>query len=86
MKVPGTAWLAFEARPADAGGNRSLLVQSNLFAPRGLWGVLSWLLLIPVHRVIFAGLLGALARRAESSAQAVEGGREAAPSAQMLEL
>jgi hypothetical protein len=68
MNVPGTAWLAFEARPQPENG--TLLVQTNLFAPKGLWGALSWMLLIPIHRVIFGGLLRALALRAESAAQA----------------
>ena len=79
MNVPGVAWLDFEARPQP--NNNTLLVQSNLFAPRGLWGTLSWLLLMPIHRVIFAGLLGALARRAESAAHAVGGRSSRAPTA-----
>ena len=37
MKVPGRAWLEFEAQP-DGEGTR--LVQSALFAPRGLAGTL----------------------------------------------
>jgi hypothetical protein len=45
ISVPGTAWLSFEARPQPH--NQTLLVKSNLFAPRGLWGALSWILLIP---------------------------------------
>ena len=49
-------------------------MQSNLFAPRGLWGALSWILLIPIHRVVFGGLLNALARRAEAAAQVSERG------------
>jgi hypothetical protein len=70
MKVPGTAWLAFEARPLPT--NETLLVQTNLFASRGLWGALSWTLLTPIHSVIFGGLLGALVRRAESAAQGTD--------------
>ena len=71
MSVPGTAWLAFDAQPLPK--DKTLLVQTNLFAPRGLWGALSWILLIPIHSVIFGGLLRALAQRAESAAQSPDG-------------
>jgi uncharacterized protein YbjT (DUF2867 family) len=73
MSVPGAAWMSFEARPQP--NNKTLLVQSNLFAPRGLWGALSWILLIPIHRVVFGGLLRALALRAEAAKKAADGTR-----------
>ncbi len=37
MKVPGNAWLQFEAKPLD--GARTLFVQTAFFAPKGLGGV-----------------------------------------------
>ena len=47
MKVPGRAWLEFEVAP-EAGG-RSVLSQTALFAPKGLFGWLYWYSLYPVH-------------------------------------
>jgi hypothetical protein len=63
MKVPGRAWLQFEATP---GPDATLLVQTAVFAPKGVWGVLYWYGLYPVHGLIFAGLVAAVARQAEA--------------------
>ncbi|MEE4270561.1 MAG: SDR family oxidoreductase [Thermoanaerobaculales bacterium] len=68
MKVPGRAWLQFEALP-EGGGTR--LVQTAIFEPIGLAGQLYWNLLYPIHRIMFSGMvrrLVALAEQAESSA------------------
>lgn len=62
MKVPGTAWLEWEARPEE-GGTR--LVQTALFAPKGLAGALYWYSLVPVHRFIFTDMVEGVAREAE---------------------
>lgn len=61
MKVPGRAWLQFEARPAPHG---SLLVQTAYFAPRGLGGHLYWYALYPMHAAIFRNLIREVAARA----------------------
>ncbi|MDQ3556719.1 MAG: SDR family oxidoreductase [Gemmatimonadota bacterium] len=61
MKVPGSAWLEWDAIPEN-GGTR--LVQTALFAPRGLLGVLYWYSLYPVHRFIFSDMVRAVARAA----------------------
>ncbi len=63
MKVPGRAWLEFEAE--EQTGGTTLLRQTASFAPKGLSGLLYWYVLYPIHRAIFAGMLAALARRAE---------------------
>ena len=57
MKLPGRAWLEFDARPRDGGAT---LTQTALFAPRGLGGLVYWYALYPAHRIIFRGLLRAL--------------------------
>ena len=62
MKVPGRAWLQFEATPLSAGSggaSAARLVQTAFFAPKGLAGLLYWYALYPIHAVIFS----ALARR-----------------------
>lgn len=62
MKLPGRAWLEFYCEP-DGEGTR--LVQSALFAPRGLPGVLYWYLMVPAHSFIFNDMIDAIAQRAE---------------------
>ena len=64
MKVPGLAWLQFKVEPLEAGGTQ--LVQTAFFAPRGLFGLLYWYGLYPLHRLIFAGMIRELALRAEA--------------------
>lgn len=61
MKLPGRAWLEFEVVPA-AGG--AVVHQTAVFEPIGLPGLLYWYALLPVHKVVFGGLLRAIARRA----------------------
>ena len=67
MKVPGRAWLEFQARPLDHGG--TLVVQTAFFAPHGLFGLLYWYALYPVHGLIFGGMIREIGRRAEAAAQ-----------------
>ncbi len=54
MKVPGRAWLEFRAKPEGAS---TVITQLAEFEPRGLFGILYWYLLIPVHEVMFRGML-----------------------------
>jgi uncharacterized protein YbjT (DUF2867 family) len=62
MKVPGRAWLQFEAIPEDEG---TRLVQTALFEPIGLGGQLYWNLLYPIHRLMFSGMVNRIASLAE---------------------
>ncbi len=63
MKLPGRAWLEFEVAPAAGGG--ASVHQTAVFEPVGLFGLLYWYALLPVHAVIFRGMLRAIARRAQ---------------------
>lgn len=63
MKVPGRAWLQFEAIP-EASGTR--LVQTAFFAPTGFLGWLYWYGIYPFHAVIFSDLVDAIAADAEA--------------------
>jgi uncharacterized protein YbjT (DUF2867 family) len=63
MKVPGAASLQWEV---STQGTRSTLVQTAMFVPRGLAGVLYWYLLYPLHGLIFSDLAKAIARDAEA--------------------
>jgi uncharacterized protein YbjT (DUF2867 family) len=62
MKVPGRAWLQFQAQPQPDG--QTLLSQTAFFAPKGLSGWLYWYALYPVHSLIFSGMIRRIARRA----------------------
>lgn len=64
MRLPGSAVLEIETVPAASGG--STITASAYFHPAGVWGMLYWLSLLPVHRVVFNGLAAGLARRAEA--------------------
>ena len=61
MRLPGRAWLEFDVEPA-AGG--AIVHQTAVFEPVGLFGLLYWYALTPVHALIFGGLLRAIGRRA----------------------
>ena len=63
MKLPGKAWLQFEAR--EAPDNTTYLEQTAAFYPRGLAGLLYWYALYPFHAWIFRGLINSIASRAE---------------------
>ena len=65
MKVPGRAWLQFEAIP-DGTGTR--LVQTAFFAPTGFFGWLYWYGIYPVHAKIFSDLVDAIAADAAEDA------------------
>jgi uncharacterized protein YbjT (DUF2867 family) len=58
MKVPGRAWLEFEVT-GDAA--HSTIRQTALFDPLGLFGLVYWYGLYPLHRWIFAGMLRKIA-------------------------
>ena len=61
MRVPGRAWLQWEAVPEGSG---TRLVQTALFAPRGFWGAAYWYASFPIHRFIFSHMVDAVARDA----------------------
>jgi uncharacterized protein YbjT (DUF2867 family)/uncharacterized protein YndB with AHSA1/START domain len=65
MKLPGRAWLQWEATPDD-GGTR--LVQTASFAPRGLAGALYWYVLYPFHRLIFTDMIREIGSHARPEA------------------
>ena len=71
MKVPGRAWLEFEVESTSAGAS---IRQTAVFDPVGLFGLCYWYGLYPLHAVIFRGMLGQIAKRAER--QKDKAGRE----------
>ena len=63
MKLPGDAWLEFDADALQNGTTR--LTQTAFFEPRGLFGVLYWYAVAPFHAFIFGGMARAIAQQAE---------------------
>lgn len=68
MKVPGRAWLEYMSRVGDDG--RTVITQTAYFAPKGLFGLLYWYSLYPIHGVIFGGMIREIARRADTPSAA----------------
>jgi hypothetical protein len=66
MKLPGRAWLEFEVSERETG---SRIRQTAIFDPTGLSGILYWYLLYPIHRLVFAGMLREICRRAGDEKQ-----------------
>jgi hypothetical protein len=58
MRLPGRAWLQFEV----TGDGPVVLRQTATFDPVGLFGLLYWYGLYPLHAAMFKGMLGAIAR------------------------
>ena len=68
MKLPGEARLEFVIERLGEG--RCELTQRALFAPRGLWGLLYWYAVVPLHHVVFNGMLRGIEREARRQAAA----------------
>ncbi len=62
MRLPGRAWLEFEVAPDDSG---SRIRQTAVFDPVGLWGLLYWYGVYPIHQYVFAGMLRGIATAAK---------------------
>jgi uncharacterized protein YbjT (DUF2867 family) len=67
MKLPGEAVLQFEIQPQPDGSVR--FCQRALFRPKGLWGLLYWALVSPLHAYVFGGMLSKIVRRAAEPAK-----------------
>ncbi len=61
MKVPGRAWLEFRLTRVDL--HRYKLTQNAIFDPVGLFGLVYWYSLYPLHGIIFKGMLNAMQDR-----------------------
>ena len=64
LKAPGKGWMEWRVEADEA---ITRLSQTSFFSPRGLLGFFYWYLLNPVHRLVFHGLIKAIARKSEES-------------------
>jgi uncharacterized protein YbjT (DUF2867 family) len=62
MKLPGEAQLEFEITPIDEA--HCSLRQTALFQPRGLFGLVYWYSVVPLHHIVFRGMLLGIQREA----------------------
>jgi hypothetical protein len=68
MKLPGRAWLEFKVT-GDA--SASTIRQTAIFDPAGLYGLVYWYLMYPLHQLVFAGMLRGIVTAAVSSKNGV---------------
>jgi hypothetical protein len=55
MKLPGEAWLEFRIQ-------NDQLIQTATFRPNGILGRMYWLAVVPLHGIVFKGMLNAITR------------------------
>ena len=67
MRLPGSAVLELETESRQEGG--STITATAYFHPAGVWGLLYWFALLPVHRRLFRELAGGLAAAATASSE-----------------
>jgi uncharacterized protein YbjT (DUF2867 family) len=65
MKLPGRAWLQYEVEGDERG---SEVRQTAIFDPVGVFGLVYWYGLYPLHKAIFAGMLRGLVKAMDPSA------------------
>jgi uncharacterized protein YbjT (DUF2867 family) len=63
MKLPGKAWLQFHVEENSNGS--STLTQTAFYEPKGLWGLLYWYSVYPLHGIIFGGMINSIKKSAE---------------------
>ena len=66
MKLPGIAMLNFDL---DSEGNRdqTKLTMTARYRPRGLIGILYWYSVVPLHNIVFGGMLKGIRKTAETT-------------------
>lgn len=70
MKLPGEARLNFSLEPvlARTGGTSTRLTMTAKFRPKGVLGLLYWYAVLPLHNLVFGGMLRGIKRAAEDGA------------------
>ena len=72
MKLPGEAQLDFRIEPIDEQADQPLtrLVMTARYRPRGLFGLLYWYAVVPLHELVFGGMLRGIRKTAEAMLRA----------------
>lgn len=69
MKLPGEAMLNFDLQP-DEDQERTTLTMTARFRPRGLLGIAYWYAVLPLHNLVFGGMLRGIRNTAEAMQRA----------------
>lgn len=72
MRLPGVATLGFELEPSPLStvtAPATRLVMTARFRPRGLLGIAYWYAVLPLHGVVFKGMLDGLLRAARGDSR-----------------
>jgi uncharacterized protein YbjT (DUF2867 family) len=69
MRLPGIATLGFDIVPHAIHPNRSTITMTARFRPRGLLGIAYWYAVLPLHTIVFNGMLRGIARAAEDASR-----------------
>ena len=75
MKLPGEATLNFELEPEADFGKTNLTMVAR-FRPNGLFGIIYWYAVLPLHHIVFGGMLEGM----RASPQSMTGRRRCRPS------
>ena len=67
MKLPGAATLSFTIEPGRD-ETESALTMTARFRPKGILGILYWYCVLPLHNLVFGGMLRGIKREAEADA------------------
>lgn len=65
MRLPGDAVLEFTIKPAASDPDSSTLEQAARFRPKGLLGLAYWYAVLPLHGIVFKGMLRGIRASAE---------------------
>jgi uncharacterized protein YbjT (DUF2867 family) len=81
MKLPGEAQLDFQIEPLTEPSERPLsrLVMTARFRPRGLFGLLYWYAVVPLHELVFGGMLRGIRKTAEAMDRSTTATEHSAP-------
>jgi hypothetical protein len=66
MKLPGVAMLNFDLDP-DQAADRTKLTMTARYQPKGLIGIMYWYSVVPLHNIVFGGMLKGIRKAAEKS-------------------
>ena len=67
MKLPGEAVLEFDILHPDRETDGVTLVQTARFIPKGLMGLAYWYAVLPLHHIVFRGMIEGIRRAAEEA-------------------
>lgn len=81
MKLPGEAQLDFQIEPLAETSARPLsrLVMTARFRPRGLLGLLYWYIVVPLHELVFGGMLRGIRKTAEAMHRSTTAAEHSSP-------